>query len=398
MTDDPFFKLDGESEWNAFIGRQGSFANYADGYIEAALDLATMMLSNRSYIQRDTLVLPILYNARHSIELHLKLIIGALVKVGILTVGHATNHDIASHFQHLIKSEVADSAFRTLLSDLQPFIDSLARVDDDGQELRYYTNRTGGRSLDDRSLVNIGVIRNSLVMLKKTLDHLKYRTEELCEEFPTGTHTKHLSRRDLFEIAAMLPKREKWSEPEFDECKAAIKTQFEIGSAEFSTALQKMQETRQLKAILGIQTTLVHLSDEKAIFLAKQWQLIHPPREADDGIGLNYFKRNFRSLLKNREHEMRALDEILATISVDELADAETVFYLSRNRHFSEFYEEDLAEKKKEFHASSDFRMEIRDLMHKTNFLTELTSGVEKLGRLELAQALKLSNYPRASA
>lgn len=33
---DPFFTLDGETEWNAFIGRQSDEDAYADGYIEAA--------------------------------------------------------------------------------------------------------------------------------------------------------------------------------------------------------------------------------------------------------------------------------------------------------------------------------------------------------------------------
>ncbi|MBY5453928.1 hypothetical protein HFO91_30585 [Rhizobium leguminosarum] len=388
MIDDPFFTLAGDSEWNAFIGRQGSFANYADGYIEAALDLANMILSDRRYIQRDTLVLPILYNARHSIELHLKLIIGDLVKVGILPSGHVLNHDIASHFQHLIDCRIPDLAFRNLLSELQPFIESLARVDDDGQELRYYTNRDGDRSLKDRSLVNIGVIRDSLLVLKETLDNFKYRTDELCNEYRTGTHTKRLSRKDLFEIAGMLPEREKWSDPKFDECKTIIKERFDIGSGEFTVALKLMQENRQLNAILGVQTPLVHLRDEKAIFLAQKWRLFHPPRQSDE-LGVDYFQRDFAALRKDREHEKGTLDDILATLSIDELADAETVFYLSRNGHFSEYYEEDLVEKKREFRAASDFRMEIYDLMHKTNFLAEFTSGVQKLGRLELAANLK---------
>ncbi|MBY5565926.1 hypothetical protein HFO55_01445 [Rhizobium leguminosarum] len=388
MIDDPFFKLSGGSDWNAFIGRQGSFANYADGYIEAALDLANMILSDRRYIQRDTLVLPILYNARHSIELHLKLIIGELVKVGILHSGHIPNHDIASHLQHLIDCRIPDLTFRSLLYDLQPYIASLAKVDDDGQELRYFTNRDGKRSLKDRSLVNIVVIRDSLVVLKETLDNFKYRTAELCEEFRTGTHTKHLSRKDLFEIAGMLPKREQWSDPKFDECKTIIKEQFEIGSGEFSLALQIMQQKRQLKAVLGVETPLAHLSDEKAIFLVKKWQLFHPPRKSDD-LGMDYFRRDFDALRRDREHEKEALNDILATLSIDEIADAETIFYLSRNRDFSESYEDDLDVKKKEYRASGDFRMETYNLMQKTNFLEDFTSGVQKLGRLALAASLK---------
>jgi hypothetical protein len=66
-TDDPFFRLPGNSEWNALIGRQSDEENYVDGYIQAAIELATAVLEKKMYDKRDTLVLPILYNARHSV-------------------------------------------------------------------------------------------------------------------------------------------------------------------------------------------------------------------------------------------------------------------------------------------------------------------------------------------
>ncbi|TAV04516.1 hypothetical protein [Rhizobium ruizarguesonis] len=390
MTDDPFFKLPANSEWNALIGRQGNVANYADGYIEAALDLANLILNEGRYSQRDTLVLPILYNARHSIELHLKLIISELVEVGILGSGHVANHDIASHLQHLIDCKIPDLALRKLLNKMQPFVTSLTKVDDDGQELRYFTNRDGQRSLEDRALVNIVVIRESLVVLKETLDRFKYRTVDLCNEFRTGTHTNHLSRKDLFAIAKVLPKRWEWSDPKFEVSKTAVKQQYEIGNRQFSLALKLMQQRRELNGILGVETPLVHLSDEKAIFLAEKWQAFHPPREESD-LGMDYFSRDFEALRKSRENSKEALNDLLATLSSDEIADAETVFYLSRNRDYSECYEDDLARKKKEYRASGDLQMEAYNLMQKTNFLKDFTIGVGMLGRLALAD--KLNNF-----
>ncbi|MBO6552191.1 MAG: hypothetical protein JJ926_06080 [Roseitalea sp.] len=80
MEDDPFFSLPPNSEWNALIGEQGERVFYAEGYIEAALELATLIVKGKKYAQRDTLVMPILYNARHSIELHLKLFIDEFVR------------------------------------------------------------------------------------------------------------------------------------------------------------------------------------------------------------------------------------------------------------------------------------------------------------------------------
>ena len=37
LSDDPFFRLTGDTEWNACIGPQGHEENYVDGYMEAAL-------------------------------------------------------------------------------------------------------------------------------------------------------------------------------------------------------------------------------------------------------------------------------------------------------------------------------------------------------------------------
>src|SRR6056297_1794712 len=115
---DPFFDLSGDTEWNACIGRQGDEENYADGYIEAALELATTVLEKHMYEKRDTLVLPILYNGRHAIELTLKLVIGELVRAGILSGGHPKNHDIASHLVFLESKAIPDELFEERLSAL----------------------------------------------------------------------------------------------------------------------------------------------------------------------------------------------------------------------------------------------------------------------------------------
>ena len=388
MTSDPFFSLPANSEWNALIGSQGSSVNYADGYIEAALDLANLIINEQRIGQRDTLVLPILYNARHAIELHLKLVIGVFVEVGILRSGHVPNHDIASHHRFLVEIKIPDLTFRCLLRELQPFVESLAKVDDDGQELRYSTNRDGQKSLEDRALVNIVVIRDSLVVLKDVLERFKYHAFDHRDEFPTETHTSFLSRKDLYALARTLPKKEMWSEPDFDRCKAAMMKHFDIGSRQFSIAVNTIQDRRELKAIIGVETPLIHLSDESAIFLANQWRFIHPRREESE-LGIDYFNRNFDEIFARRDVEKSALDAILATLGPDELADAETIYYLARNRDYPEYYESNLDCKRKEYRASGKLDIELFNLMHKTNFLSAFTDGVAMLGRMDLSEKLR---------
>lgn len=43
LTDDPFFRLPADSDWNACVGKQGTEENYLDGHIEAAMELVGLI-------------------------------------------------------------------------------------------------------------------------------------------------------------------------------------------------------------------------------------------------------------------------------------------------------------------------------------------------------------------
>jgi len=162
LSDDPFFSLPKNSTWNACIGKQGDELHYLDGYIESAWELADAVIEKEMYGKRDTLVLPILYNARHAVELLLKFVANQLAECGAIPHGHRPDHDIQSHFDLLVGSKVGDEKLREGLAALERFVVSLARIDDDGQELRYHVTRSGEISLKGESLANIAIIRTSL--------------------------------------------------------------------------------------------------------------------------------------------------------------------------------------------------------------------------------------------
>lgn len=383
---DPFFHLPASNDWNACIGRQGDEENYADGYIEAAIELAMALIEKAMYEKRDTLVLPILYNARHAIELTLKLIIGQLVEGGILQAGHPKNHDISSHFDFLEGHAIPDELFRDRLLALSPYVVSLSQIDGDGQELRFHQNRAGQRSMEGKALANIVVISESLSSLQRILQDLKHRSYSLRDEWRTSTRTSHCSRRDLVAIAEMLPERKEWASRELDECKKVIKTRFGLGSRQLSAALNKIQATRGLSYLIGIESDLVHLSDQKAKFLLSEWDKLHPPRESGNDRGMDYFLDRDWTKINDRltlESEVRA--NIIRGLGEDELADAETIYYLARDGVFPELYEDSLIRKKAEFRARNDLQQEVYDLMSKTNFRRHFIEGLRILGRLRLS-------------
>jgi HEPN domain-containing protein len=155
LADDPFFRLPADSNWNACIGKQGTEENYLDGYIEAAVELVSTVIEKKMLEKRDTVALPILYNARHAVELALKFTIERLVAAGVLSSAPPRNHDIRAHLQLLSDADLGDEELRRQVRALEPFVASLSRIDDDGQELRYHLNRDEERSLSTYSLANL---------------------------------------------------------------------------------------------------------------------------------------------------------------------------------------------------------------------------------------------------
>lgn len=240
---DPFFSLNGSPHWNAFVGRQGEERCYVDGYMEAAVELASAVIEKRLSGQRDTLVMPILFNARHGLELSLKSAIRVLAAGGILADAPPENHDIAALWRVLANLPKCDAHLPKLVASLDPFVRSLAAVDEDGQALRYHVRRDGEQSLGERSLVNLEVVHASLKALQSTLEELGFRADMLVNERRSGSCTAVCSRSDLFMITARLPARADWNSEVFDTARAEIREEFELSSKQFQQALYAIQRT-----------------------------------------------------------------------------------------------------------------------------------------------------------
>lgn len=183
---------------------------YAKGFIEAAYDLLDLVVREKRWTQRDTLIMPVLYNVRHGLELYLKLYIQILSYVGVLKPFPKLNHDIEMYFSHLITNFLPDVCLRENMLLLKPFIESPSKIDADGQELRYFTNRDGNRSLASEFLINIAHVRLSIASLKEILDCLYYRVLSFQDERNTGSFTNKLSRSHLYTIVDMLPPMDAW--------------------------------------------------------------------------------------------------------------------------------------------------------------------------------------------
>lgn len=389
---DPFFKRIPDTDWNACIGRQGHEENYLDGYIEAAIELADAIIEKKMFAKRDTLVLPILYNARHAVELTLKFATDRLVTAGIVkNDGRKLSHNIKAYWDHLHNSAVGDEKLARTIAALKPYIDSLSQIDSDGQELRYHRNRDDDPSLEKYALANLRLIQASLRELEKLLSDLKYRAVGLVDEHATGSFTNRCSRRDLLAIAQLMPKRDQWTTDAFDQQKAIVKERYALSNKQFSIALDRIQVLPEMRAILGMESDIQHFTDDDIVWVVEQWRRLHPSREEnDESLGLDYFDpARFESMREDAALRKEVVTAIAARLSAEALAALEAMFYLDRDRVFSEYFERMTTRTIAEHAAAKDAQAEISHLMEKTNFLQCMQGASTKLGRLSLAERLK---------
>jgi hypothetical protein len=390
-SSDPFFKRHIDAHWNACVGPQGGEENYVDGYIEAAIELADAVIDRKLFGKRDTLVLPILYNARHSVELALKFATRRLVKAGLVKPIERQSHDIRAYWQKLDNARLGDKKLLQTIAALKPFAESLDRIDKDGQGLRYHVSQSDESSLPHHPLANLEVIRASLAELAPLIEVLKNRVLSFLDERATGTFTNRCSRRDLHVIAQLIPRRDNWQSALFDEQKLALKARFKMGSNAFSDALHAIQRNRETKALIGIESDLLHLTDDDVVWLAEQWRRLHPPR--DDGSGVvevvNFSDASFEATMEGLATRKAVIDEVAQRLSADQLADIQAIFYLGRNGEYAERYEANVEETKQWHLVENDPKKWIVHLMDKTNFLTCVQRAVEKLGRLALSEKMK---------
>lgn len=388
-TVDPFFETIADGDWNACVGSQGREENYIDGYIEAAIELASAVIDKHLYSSRDTLAMPILYNGRHALELSLKFAINRLFRMGVLGNAHRPDHDILSHWKHLRDAGVGDTTTRALIDELEPFVVSLANIDDDGQELRYPKTQTGKKNLDNIAVVNLPHIRASLQAMGKTLKKLIYRIEEIEDERRSGIHTRECSRRDLREIAGMLGNYANWTHESFNERKAAVCARFGLRSRKFSQAVTKIKESRELGALVGLEQPLHHLSDEKAVAVLDLWAKANPEKRPNpNDLSTGFWKLNHAEMLEHLRTGGELIRAVRALLTPDGLADLETLFYVGRGSEQCEHYEQVL-QYMKNAHLISGTEVDFNHILSKTSLLKNVIIGARLLGRPSLASRLQ---------
>jgi len=379
----PFFEVLNDGDWNACIGKQGDEINYVEGYLQAAQLLVDTLLEKEMFGSRDTLAMPILFNARHGLELALKYVLRELGALGMARMREGpVDHDLHAYWVHLSEQRIGDRAFREQLAELKPFVESFTRQDIDGQELRYFENRDLKQSLGELAVVNLPLIQAAVRELRDILDRLMERVTRLGQEHVSGTRTAECSRSDLIAIARIVGPKPSWTEEAFLERKADAMAQFGLSGKGFSNALDAIKGSRELKTLIEVESDLLHLSDAKIVEIVALWLDANPPKPANTPARvINAASISFDEIMRHGDRMSTLNKAAMERLTVEEFADLQTIFYVGRDRRFGEEYPR-LLEMTLEAHRLANERYALfHHILSKKIFIDGLAAGLRRVGQ-----------------
>lgn len=320
--------------YNACVGDNGcpDLYYYADGFADSVFLLIDAITTEHKAIL-DTLIYPICFNLRHSVELTIKGQIedlSQLAKLRKQPLAHDTDiekvlnqHDIMNLWAFFSGHAAAfDRRYKEKVSALEPLISCIGETDPTGQTFRYSYSTEAKKHLTDVSIINVLVLRDQFRIIRAKLEELRGFSDFLRHEYCTGTFTQSLSRKDLYAIAERLPPRQLWADPRagLPEIKLAIKAEYSIGSRELTEAFSKIQGTRGLARIIGLPETVPGLTMDDLLTLNDFWKLAWDRDALEDELrndisGVTDSRRVPVSLREMMEDEIKMMRDTKSSLA-----------------------------------------------------------------------------------
>lgn len=259
------FQLGDNFYLNACVGNNGfiDLYTYMCGYYEATIALINIAKRN---MEVDRLVYPIVYSARHTIELFLKDQLFKLKYINARAQGVEfetkikNTHNINELWDEFKQLTTADIRYKPYIDNLEEYISDFIGVDNTGETFRYPFDHADVRHLTSLSCINIEIFEKRFRELYGIADELEYLTDFLINEYEAGTVVSGLSRQQIKEISLQLPAREDWGNPDFPTKKEEIRSKYNISSTTLSKVLTLIQSHKEFASYIGIEIPLSEIS------------------------------------------------------------------------------------------------------------------------------------------
>ena len=324
------YEFHGKPSVTACVGINGGTN---DDYIRSGFHEAVRGIVERIKETRyeDVLVYPLIFCARHSIELGLKIILRRLLTIHaikdkmnvrkeqydtILKKAHTHNIQLLNEqiLEHITVDERLEKQYHPIIEYLDDY-----NIDPEGDAFRYTTSVSDAPHMESKNVTHISldVFTENYYSLYEMIDNFSYFLSEIIYEYMQGTFTKKLSRTQISEISLLIGDIKGWKTSKED-----IKNKYSIGSKELTDAVNIIKSHREFSMNIGKEIKFHDISCV-ALEAYKEYQinavkLIHD-QKVKDPLGLEY-EESFQD-----EDELKKLeDKFLSVVSYDEL-----IFFIS---------------------------------------------------------------------
>ena len=224
----------------------------------------------------DLLVYPIVYNARHSIELSLKIVIKMLWEIeekkGIKYSDEIIaerkkkihTHNIEELYKMACENKNIDRRIPAYFENIEDMF-RFYYFDEEGDAFKYELNKENQPHMIKNKISHISIVllETEFKEVMEKFDELIYFLRNCMDEYSLGTFTKNLSRTDIWDISKRLPDYEEWKTEEFREIKEEIKQEYRLGSKEFSEAVNLIKQNRLFSANIGCEKIFGTITEEE---------------------------------------------------------------------------------------------------------------------------------------
>lgn len=254
--------------FNACVGYNGNYQidTYAHGYGESVIALFKSVQNHE--IALDAAVYPILYSARHFLELTLKCQLGLLNEIngnispGLQRVIKAT-HSINELWHEYCSLARVDTRINDYISKLHEYVMDFSQIDDNGETFRYPYSNDNNKHLIGLSCIDLRDACIRFNEMKDLFEELDWVCNTLVEEYAQGSFLEGKSRFEIKQIAQDLPDYTEWKNESFKNIKFELQKKHKISSNQLSKIISFIKGHREFSGYIGIDNSIDEIEKGK---------------------------------------------------------------------------------------------------------------------------------------
>lgn len=163
--------------YNACVGNNGGVTDrtYASGYKDSVKILLNAVFDGGGILDR--LVYPISFNARHYVELSLKLTLESLRLIyksrrRLCQVNGLKGHSLKILMDEVKRLSAIDSVYKEVVAELEGYVSDYYKIDDSAETFRFSKSHDGKKHLENQNCINLKDFAENFSKMSELLEWL----------------------------------------------------------------------------------------------------------------------------------------------------------------------------------------------------------------------------------